>query len=227
MKVVVNAASLRSGGGARYISEFTRQLGSQELTADFLIFLPADLPPMDVPSNPRIHLQTVRRTVWWKRVWWEQVTLRRILKNESADALFSSANFGMLLCPVRQILLIQTVIYSSSHYQALAKTFHWHERLRRVLFRWSVQGADIVMLPSRDALDGILPWAGKSKDCMIVNPFGVRRPAGQMDRDRESSTGPAENGTVRLLFVSLYYEHKNLGTRVGCGHRFEKVIVFF
>src|SRR5208337_643205 len=93
----------------------------------------------------------------WRRLWWEQVTLRRFLRKEKIDALFSTANFAMLGCPVRQILLVRNALYFSKLYQQMFLGKHrWHERLAFALRRWlilrSVRSADVVMAPTQAML---------------------------------------------------------------------------
>jgi phenylacetate-CoA ligase len=216
VKVIINAVSLKSGGGARYIAELLRELRSLKLPHEFLVFLPAGLRAIDEISTANIRVQVLPKMSWWRRLWWDQVSVRRILKRECANVLFSSANFGMLFCPVGQLLLVQTVIYSSSLYRSFMKTHSLRERMSFVLRRWlfhlSIRNADIVMVPSQAALRDVTTELGGTDPRFVINPYGIRNPESNNGRS-SSPGGQAENGgTVRLGFVSVYYEHKNLLT---------------
>jgi glycosyltransferase involved in cell wall biosynthesis len=156
---------------------------------------------------------------WWKRVWWEQVTLRRILRREKPDILFSSANFGMLQCPVPQLLLVGNALYFTNVYPQMFLpnySIRWKVafRLRRWLVCESVRSADLVMTPTQTMLDDLRRFVEVPPSKALVNPYGQEA--------REAGPGPGKmptgncrlgvDGPVHLLYVSVYLEHKNLTT---------------
>jgi glycosyltransferase involved in cell wall biosynthesis len=125
----------------------------------------------------------------------------------------------MFRCPVRQILLVRNALYFSKIYQDefLARhslRFQVAFRFRRWLICRSVRQADVVMTPTQVMLDDLRrfvevePWKG------LVNPYGAN-PTGSFLREAKGEAPECLTGTtpvMRLLYVSLYSEHKNLST---------------
>jgi glycosyltransferase involved in cell wall biosynthesis len=221
LKIVINAVAAKMGGAATYIGHFLRHLAQAAPDSEFLVFLPPATIEKHVglPKNVRQIPTRIGHAAWWKRVWWEQVTLRHILRREKPDILFSSANFGMLQCPVPQLLLVRNALYFTSVYPQmfLSKyTFRWKVAfwLRRWLVCESVRSADLVMTPTQTMLDDLRRFVEVPPAKALVNPYG--------QETREAGPGPGkmptgncrlgERGPVRLLYVSLYLEHKNLTT---------------
>lgn len=214
MKVVMNAVSAKMGGAVTYLTNVLRCLPPPESGWDFTVFLPPETGAKQKNLASNIHLIPTRigHASWWKRLWWEQVTLRRTLRRMHADALYSTANFGMFRCPVRQMLLVRIPLYFSKIY--LDTFFPRHSFKERVAFRlrrWlccqSVRWADLVMTPTQAMLDELREFVDVPPDKGVVNFYGVAQAArGEMG---DSSLG-ANTSTVRLLYVSLYCEHKNL-----------------
>jgi glycosyltransferase involved in cell wall biosynthesis len=219
MKIVINAASTKMGGAVSYITELLRHLPAAAGDVQFTVFLPPETAAMVERSGPNIRLLPTRigYAGTLRRLWWEQVTLRRFLKKQKAGALFSTANFAMFRCPARQLLLITNLLYSSNVYREKFLPRHsLRYRLAFALRRWlvgrSVRAADVVMTPTQAMLDDLRGHArGKTA---VVNPFGVTAPAAPELPQNDTADRPrrAENGVVRLLYVSLYSEHKNLNT---------------
>ncbi len=167
--------------------------------------------------NIRILPTRIGHARWWRRLWWEQVTLRQFLKREKVDVLFSSANFGMFRCPVPQLLLLQNALYFSGMYQQMflakhrlrAKTAFW---LRRWLIQQSVRNADVVMTPTRAMLDELRAFVEVSPEKAQVNPYEVYSPELLPSGVTRTTEGTHGDRAVRLIYISLYSEHKNLST---------------
>jgi glycosyltransferase involved in cell wall biosynthesis len=125
----------------------------------------------------------------------------------------------MFRCPVRQILLVRNALYFSKLYQDefLARhslRFRVPFRFRRWLICRSVRQADVVMTPTQAMLDDLRrfvevePWKG------LVNPYGAK-PTGSFLRGAKGEALQSLAGAtpvMRLIYVSLYSEHKNLAT---------------
>ncbi len=233
MTVVVNAVSAIVGGGASYIRELARELAERGLRDRFIFYVPpehADL-QAGLPPNIEWRLTPVGSAgaggrAWWdqhaaaagqaaalRRLWWDQVTLRSILRSERADLLFSAANFGMVFCPVPQVLFIQNPLYSSPLYRArFLPRKSWSFRLqfffRRYLERVSVRQATVVMTPSQAMLDELRTEGFVPAGAARVNHFGTRT----LPLEKRSRNAAEPKRPFRLFFPAFYYEHKNLGT---------------
>jgi glycosyltransferase involved in cell wall biosynthesis len=219
MKIVLNAASAKMGGAVSYIVSLLRELSGGARDDEFLVFLPPETAAKLEGPAPNIHVLPVEicRAGLLRRMWWEQVTLRRFLKRQKAGVLYSTANFAMFFCPARQILLVRNALYFSRlHRERFLPKHRLGYRLafalRRRLIIQSARVADVVMTPTRAMLNELRRCV-KVKNG-VVNPYGVAAPeppvkgwGGAVRRFDE-----ARNRVVRLLYVSLYGEHKNLST---------------
>lgn len=219
MKVVINAVSAKMGGAASYITNLLRQLSAEDSGTEFLVFLPPETAAGvgDLAGHVRLFPTRIGSANALQRLWWEQVTLRRFLKSHKADALYSTANFAMFFCPARQILLVRNALYFSRicHKRFLPKHGFGY-RLAFTLRRWlivrSARAADVVMTPTAAMLNELREFVELKS--VIVNPYGVAAPE-LPEKNRPGTARPAEGAgrrPVRLLYVSLYSEHKNLTT---------------
>ena len=218
MKIVINAASTKMGGAVRYLAELLRHLSAAH-DVQFMVFLPPETACLlhGYGSNILLMPTRISHAGTLRRLWWEQVTLRRFLKRQKADCLFSTANFAMFSCPVRQLLLITNPLYSSNIYREQFLPRHtWRYRqafaLRCRLVWQSVRAAKVVITPTKAMLDDLRRYV-KVK-MAVVNPFGVEMLALHQKRQNETA-GQSDaqcNRVIRLLYVSLYSEHKNLNT---------------
>ena len=236
MKIVINSASAKMGGAATYIASLLRQLPAESDGAEFLVFLPAETAAKLQRPGPNIHLlpTPIGGAGLLRRLWWEQVTLRRFLKREKADALYSTANFAMFFCPVRQVLLVRNALYFSKVCREMFLPKHrLGYRLGFALRRWlivrSARAADVVMTPTRSMLNELR--GSVELKTAVVNPYGVEAPKlhrKTLDEAARRSQGVG-NRAVRLLYVSLYSEHKNLNVllkaleilNAGAGRKFK------
>jgi len=219
MRIVINAASAKVGGAVTYISGVLHALPGPESGHEFEVYLPPETARGLTGLTPNVDLIAtgVGHAPLWKRVWWEQVTLRRRLRKGGADVLFSSGGFGMFRCPVRQVLLVCNALYFSRLYwKQLASRYPLKKKVNFLLRRWhcrqSVRAADVVMTPTRAELEEIHESGAIMRGHAFVNPYGLAPDA--VSRPRRAETSLAEQGTrvVRLLYVSFYYDHKNLAT---------------
>lgn len=221
MKIIINAVSAKMGGAVTYLMNILHYLPAPESGHQFDVFLPRETAEKlkGLPQNIHLHPTQIGHARDWQRLWWEQVTLRRFLRREHADALFSTANFGMWRCPVRQILLVRIPLYFSRPY--LEMFFPRHPLKAQVLFRlrrWlccqSVRWADVVMTPTQAMLDDLRRFVEVDSWKALVNHYGVAplEPS-PTEAERVNTGGLLRNSSVvRLIYVSLYSEHKNLTT---------------
>jgi glycosyltransferase involved in cell wall biosynthesis len=221
VKVVINAASAKLGGAVTYITNVLRCLPPRESGNEFDVFLPPETAGKQpgLPGNVRLLRTSVGHGAWWKRIWWEQITLRRWLKREKACLLFSTANFGMFRCPTAQLLLVRMPLYFSKIFlENVLPKRSFNKRVAFRLRRWlccrSVRSADIVMTPTQAMLDDLRQFVSVDPRKALVNPYGVAPADSSLPGAQRTTPGspPAARQVVRLLYVSLYSEHKNLST---------------
>ena len=102
MKIIVNAISSHTGGIVTYTTNLIEFLGTSDVEA--IIYVPADF-EVRGSVNPNIKLKLARSRFFGPihRFLWEQITWRNIVKKSSADFLYSSANYGILFPPIKQV----------------------------------------------------------------------------------------------------------------------------
>jgi glycosyltransferase involved in cell wall biosynthesis len=219
MRIVINAASAKMGGAVSYITNVLRNLSAAGGDEEFVVFLPPETAAKLEGLAPNIQAipAAIGHAGLLRRLWWEQVTLRRFLKKQKAGALFSTANFAMFFCPVRQLLLVRNAIYFSRLYREMFLPKHRLGyrvafALRRRLIIQSVRAADVVMTPTQTMLDELRRDVNVKN--AVVNPYGIIAPElPEKAQDAAAACcGGADSRVVRLLYVSLYSEHKNLAT---------------
>jgi len=205
MKVLMNAISARRGGIATYTRNMIATLPGEGVDAK--IAVPPDLASMDPSATIAVEIGrygAVRRFLWDQMVW------RRTVQAERPDVLFSSANFGLLNSPVRQLLLMRegglfNPYYLDHVFSTLSFRTQQLHRLRRRLMQMSIRHADAVMFPSATLRDWVARFEPSVMARAVVNSYGIN-----LDRFTprdESQLG--DHAPLRLLYVSVYYPHKD------------------
>ncbi len=209
MRVIVNAISANTGGIVTYTTNLIDYLSREKVEAE--IYVPPGF-DRDVAGNGSVRVIPVKKKFWGPlhRFLWEQIGWRRIVKESGADVLFSSANYGVLFPPIPQVLLVQGEIYLNPVYREMVlPRLSWLERLsalmRRYLMLWSARCSRETVFPSQVALEAAADFDPHLVDTASVNYLGVSPRFDTHDRRRQW----AEDGTVRLLYVSVYYPHKD------------------
>ena len=226
VKIVINAVSAKLGGAVSYLAGLLQHLPPPESGYRFFVFLPGETAKLlpGVRGNIELCALSSKSADGWRRLWWEQTTLRHFLRREKVDLLFSTANFAMVRCPVRQILLVRNALYFSKIYQDMFLGRHGlRYRLAFAFRRWmilrSVRCADVVMTPTQAMLDNLAQFAKFDRRKALVNYYGASLPSRpESSPPRAPQPCPPWGGgstapnTIRLIYVSLYGEHKNLST---------------
>jgi glycosyltransferase involved in cell wall biosynthesis len=219
LKAVINAASAKMGGAANYLANLVEHLPPPESGHQFIVFLPEATGKVlsGISRNVQLHPLAARKQNGWRRIWWEQVALRRFLIEEKVDVLYSTGNFGILHCPVRQILLVHNTLYFSKIYERMfvkrhRLTMRVARRLRRWLVCQSVKSADVVMTPTETMLDELREYVDVPPAKALVNRYGVAESPEPPGKDASGSALGRDASPVHLLYVSLYAEHKDLTT---------------
>ena len=220
MKIVINAVSAKMGGAGTYIDDLAREC-AKHLEHEFIWYIPEEreMAFRDAPSNFRIVTAPAGSLSFLRRFYWDQVTFRRFVKKIRPDLVYSTGNFAMLFCPAKQVLLVtQTVPFSGIWLRHVYPRKPFLSRIEIRLRRWliclSAWRADVVITPTQAMLDDLRQFVKVDLRKTIINPFGVYAPA------ETNAVGerwkPAREGqhpdVIRLCYVSLYSEHKNVST---------------
>jgi glycosyltransferase involved in cell wall biosynthesis len=217
--IAVNAISAKVGGAATYLHAVLPELRGRLSGAD---------PPRrlvvwrgsssgDWPSGIEYRedaraSERAGASGTLKRLLFDQVELPRLLRAERADVLFSSANFGPLRCPVRQVLLVRNTIYFDQTFlRRVPAKVRTNYILQRGLVLASIAASDVVLFPSEAMLNLVSEHMGAARTSFRVAPYGARH---DIFRPPPEPVGLAAGADlpVRLLNVSLYCDQKNLGT---------------
>src|SRR5689334_1245681 len=98
MRILINAVSAKMGGAATYIRELASHVSARGIAHDFVFLVPPEHVDSLQHLAPAAHIvpSDCSHASKWKRIWFDQVTLRRLLREEHIDVLFSTANFGLI-----------------------------------------------------------------------------------------------------------------------------------
>jgi len=211
LKVLINAISAKQGGILTYTRNLMPALIKRGIDATFAV--PVEFEA--VADCPLIRLDTLHFNAA-TRFAWEQVVWRSIVKRNNPDVLFSSANFSLLFPPVPQILLLREgglfdPFYLANFAPSQGIRLSLLRRARRKMMLISTKHADLIMTPTAELRESVLRWAPEMSQRCVANHYGTLETTfGQTSQQRPWR----EDGTLRLLYVSIYYAHKNPGTLV-------------
>lgn len=204
MKVLINAASAKRGGIVTYTENLVPYMLERGLEVN--VAAPPEyrtsLPETLIPVNAADYGPS-------RRLAWEQVTWRRLVARYAPDVLFSSANFGLFRSPVPQVLLMREGgLFNQLYLSHVAPTqgvkVQLSRHFRRRLMLMSTRQADHVITPSAAMRDDLLQWDSTLEPRISVNHYGARHDL----FGGKASRRWREDGTLRLLYVSVYYAHK-------------------
>ena len=213
MRVLLNAISAKMGGAANYARNIAVELARVAPEDEFIIILPANQARAIERTGRNIRIIPGPNVGLLKRLWFDQITLRRMLRRERVDVLYSTANVGMFLCPFPQVLLVRNSLYFSPLFlQHTLSRMSVRARLTNALRRWlvcrSVEWADIVITPSESMMQDLRAFVDQPSSKFHVIPYGTIL---ERFQDEGLSATEQQNGTVRLLHISHYADHKNVG----------------
>jgi glycosyltransferase involved in cell wall biosynthesis len=219
VKVLISAVSAKMGGAATYFRNLANELAKLDSLDEFIFCVPEkQARSLDgLPPNVRVITSIADGGPFWKRLWYDQITLRGIIKREHVTVLHSTGNFGMFACPCVQFLLVRNSIYFSNFYLTrILPRKGWRFRIDLKLRRWlichSVKWANLVITPSQSMLDEMRRFIKGPSSKFRVNPYGTIVEHFRLNPDshaEELSDSP--NRIMRLLHVSHYSDHKNVG----------------
>lgn len=205
MKVLVNALSARRGGIVTYTRNLLAALEARGV--DATVAVPTDFEAEPGQSTFRLNVADYAPP---RRLLWEQTTWRRIVRRINPDILFSSANFGLLNSPVRQVLLLREgglfdPFYLANMTPQQGVAYALNRNLRRRMMLISARRADHIMTPTEAMRNMVARWLPEVTGKCTVNPYGTLSDVFTPGARRRAWR---EDGTLRLLYVSVYYPHK-------------------
>ena len=205
MRVLVNALSARMGGIVTYTNNLLDAFERRGI--DVVVCVPREFVTRDRPSVLRFDVGNYRSL---RRFVWEQTAWRDIVRSFKPNVLFSSANFGLLRSPVKQILLLREGGLFDPFYlahmtatQGVGYVVNRHFRRRLMLL--SAAHADHIITPTRAMRDMVAQWDPSILQRCTVNPYGT---INEMFKPMPRQRRWREDGMLRMLYVSVYYPHK-------------------
>lgn len=208
MRILVNAMSARMGGIVTYTANLMRSFLARGVDATFAV--PPEFPTPKGCSA--VHFKANRMHPV-SRLAWEQTAWRRLVARHAPEALFSSANFGVLGCPVPQVLLVREgglfdPFYLTNIAPSQGVKAFFMRGARRQLILASARASDAVFVPTAAMKDTLLSWAPDLGDKIESNHYGTLLEYFEADRHTRYWR---EDGLLKLLYVSEYYPHKRPG----------------
>ena len=219
MRIIVNAISANTGGIVTYTNNLIEYIASEDV--ETIVYVPGWFEASELSKGKATAIPLKKRFYGpVHRFLWEQFAWRRIIKEQKADVVFSSANYGVLFSPVPQVLLVQGEIYLNPVYrEKVLPNLSWRERLsaylRRNLMLVSARCSKSVIFPSKVAMQSAIAYDAKLEDIATVNYLGVSPRFRQSAKKRQWR----EDGIIRLLYVSVYYPHKDPITLAEATHK--------
>ena len=209
MHIIINAISANTCGIITYTTNLIEYLARARI--DATIYVPAEFNTILDPDST-VQVIPITKRFWGPvhRFLWEQISWRQVVKKSGADVLFSSANYGVLFPPIPQVLLVQGEIYLNPLYrEKVLPKLSWPERLsaylRRYLMLWSARRSRSTIFPSQVALDAAADYDKQLVETASVNYLGVNP---RFESHKKRRRWQADE-TIRLLYVSVYYPHKD------------------
>lgn len=218
MRVLVNAISARQGGIVTYTSNLIRSFAQRQVDAVFAV--PSSFPDPELLPTVKVDVHSfslIRRAVW------EQTSWRRMVRHCGPDVLFSSANYALLKSPVPQVLLVREGGLFDPNYLVnvapeLGVKAAAIRQVRRAFMMQSIRHSHALFTPTSAMRTLIANWAPGLVENCDVNTYGTIdsafRPAERPRRWRE-------DGKLRMLYVSVYYPHKNPGELIDAAIRLD------
>jgi glycosyltransferase involved in cell wall biosynthesis len=219
--ILVHALAATAGGGATYLRNFLNRLADLGGQHRWMVLVPAEFEAVAPADHVRIVRHKSGRGAV-RRIYYDQITLRRVIKDERIDLILATGNFGMLRPSVPQVLLNRNALYfSREHLFELRKRGDFRELLntlmRRRLALASIQDSVANVVPTRSfALDiqAALPEIPQERFFVVPHGFersAFMRPGTQFPERLQQLLAPKPLGK-RLLMVSHYNYFRNFET---------------
>ncbi len=206
MRLLVEAISAKRGGIVTYTHNLVTAMRERGIDATFAVPHNFQGEGDHIIRLPASDYAPARRFVWEQTMW------RQIVSRIRPDVLFSSANFGLFRSPVPQVLLVREGgLFDPYYLTNIAPTQGLATAILRQWRRWlmlaSADWADLVITPTAATRDQLLHWQPSLSKKIEVCSYGTRTELFKPDHER----GWRSDGELRLIYVSVYYPHKNPG----------------
>lgn len=219
-KVLINVSSVQMGGALTYLQNLAEGLLDYKKDFEF-IFAPPKSLNKDILNKIKKNYKVIliNNKSYFSRFYFDQIKIRKIIKREKIDILFSTANFATLFCPCEQILLIRNALYFSKDYLKFrrenSKKISFYKKIKfkielilwHFLIKISILASDVIMTPSQSMLNYLKDFIKIPENKRIeVNYYGI-----DIEKFKNTSTRKSSVNTIKFLY-SFYGEHKNLNT---------------
>lgn len=216
MKILVDASSLRAAGGlavGRGICSSLRELHSENT---FLVLAPEGIGYEEF-AGKNIRVVTLPRLLRSGGAWlFKNAWIHRKLRHERPDAILSLCNFA-LVSKVPQLLLLHWAyaIYPDSPvWQRMPAADRVKRRFRSWIFRRRFHYATAITVQSANMAERLVDQFGIPPERVFTVPSAVTSGA---PGDEEGGAaivrrfrGWQSNGLKVLIYITRYYDHKNL-----------------
>lgn len=209
-KILINAVSSKMGGALTYLINLINELENIDSKNQYLVCVVPEI--ANQIKSERIKIISVSKTnSSLRRLWWDQKTMRKIIKKEKADILFSIANFGMLFCPVKQLLLIRNYVLPMPYLRKTVLSEYSFKKkilfiLQQILMCFSAWSSDLVMFPSENMVKMFKKMCPISKSKLVFNHYGTYLNKFKKEIKKELSE------PINLVYATMYGQRKNLVT---------------
>lgn len=210
--IVVNTISARTGGIVTHTQNLVERFAERGIAATF--YVPADFAGrFRGRRTVGIRPMAAGRYGAARRFVWEQISWREEVRRSRANAVFAAANFGLLWPDVPQLLLIRegglfNPFYIKHVLPRLGVRRQLETAVRRHLMLMSARASRVVMFPSESVRDWVLAYLPELESRALVNPYG---PGISPHATRDEPLPWRLRGPLQVLFVSVYYPHKDPG----------------
>lgn len=211
IRVLYNATAARVGGGLSYACAQIDALAAVDDIALTVVVAPWNRAPLEAAVGDRATVEPVRLPNVAVRYAWEQVWLPVLARRH--DVLISPGNFGCLVSPVPQVVVLQNPLYVG-HGRGIGNATSWARRLKVALSHISMRRADLVVSISQSLTDEIRSEPRLAGAEVVTvrsgSPGPVEVGEGPSAREVTSAVDALVGSDPYLLSVSNDAPHKRL-----------------
>jgi len=224
----------KQGGGSRHLQGFINALGTLDSQTEYILYLDHRFPFES--SYPNIHVRRVFTKSQVYRLWWDQITLRRIMKQENVDLMLAIFVFGALAPPSPQIVFQRNSLFFCREYLKQIpfwSSFKFEIWLRRQIIYLTMRGSQAIVVPSaamRKMIRSFYPQIPGQRFSVIPHAFELSHflKAESLDSSIQAKINSVTKDILKLLYVSHLEPHKGFDILFGAAKvLLERKIRFF